>query len=406
MGNDSSRRPAAVVVGLCAHGLAIVRSLARRGVRVHALEARPFVPGVRTRLAQVHLVGDINGPALVDHLRELRPRLDGPGKPVLLLANDNMVRQVAERISELQGLYALSWAASAPTVLELLSKANLEARCAKVGADYPQSVLLRGPEELAAVQERIGLPCIVKPVRPLSPFKVRRVADARELEELVSRFESALPFLVQQWVPGDDRSLRFCALYLDRGEVRARFEGRKLRSFPPALGGATAADACPDDTVYRETLRFFSGLGLSGPVSLEVKLGPDGRPWVIEPTVGRTDYWLPVCTANGVDLPWIEYLHQAKEPVPASAATDEAIWLDTERDPLSVLTCAGAWTRALVRGKRVVLPYFGHGDGRPFRASLGTFVRGNTARAWGFFRRRLGRLFGATPAAPTAPRKA
>jgi hypothetical protein len=255
------------------------------------------------------------------------------------------------------------------------------------------------------VAERIGLPCIVKPVRPLSPFKVRRVADGRELAELVARFESALPFLVQQWVPGGDRSLRFCALYLDRGEVRARFEGRKLRSYPPALGGATAADACPDDAVYRETVRFFAGLGLSGPVSLEVKVGPDGRAWVIEPTVGRTDYWLPVCTANGVDLPWIEYLHQAGGAVPASAAVDRAIWLDTERDPLSVLTCAGAWLGALLCGKRIASPYFGHGDWWPFFASLGVFLRGNSARAWAFLRKRFGRLpFGKT--APTAPRKA
>ena len=43
--------PTAVVVGLCAHGLAVARSLGRNGVQVHALEANDTLPGTATRHA-------------------------------------------------------------------------------------------------------------------------------------------------------------------------------------------------------------------------------------------------------------------------------------------------------------------------------------------------------------------
>lgn len=353
-------RPAAVVVGLCSHGLAVVRALARSGVDVHALEAKRFLPGTRTRHARVHFVEDINRGGLVPALLEVAERIGG--RPVLFLTNDNMVREAAAAWAELEPRYRLSWGVSAKAVAALLSKADLHAHCRRVGAAYPRSVTLESREAVASLDADLRFPLVVKPARPLSPFKVRRIAAAADLGRLVEAYPAALPFVVQEWIPGDDRALRFCALYLDRGRVLARFEGRKLRSSPPALGATTAAEAYRDDAVYEETLKFFRDLQLSGPVSLEVKLGPDGTPWVIEPTLGRTDFWLGCCIGNGVNLPLVEYLHQAGEPVPDPGDGRPAVWVDTERDPAAVWTGLRAW--ALQR-RSVVLPYLAADDPRP-----------------------------------------
>src|SRR5688572_23134949 len=93
--------PPAVVAGLCAHGLAIVRALARYEIDVHALEAVRTLPGCSTRLATVHPVEEVNGPGVVRALKALRGRIPGTDRPVLFLTNDNMVREVARAWPEL-----------------------------------------------------------------------------------------------------------------------------------------------------------------------------------------------------------------------------------------------------------------------------------------------------------------
>ena len=58
-------KPPAVVIGVCGHGLAVLRALTGHGIPIIALEADPSLPGIHTRLATVELVADINGPSLM-----------------------------------------------------------------------------------------------------------------------------------------------------------------------------------------------------------------------------------------------------------------------------------------------------------------------------------------------------
>lgn len=329
----------AIVVGACGHGLALVRGLHARGVPVLVLEARLDQPGAITRLAEVVLVDDINGPRLIDALLALRKRLQCPDKPVLFLTNDTMVRTVGAHWERLDAAYSLSWSHAREPLVHLLEKSALESRCAAAGLRYPSTFVLRSSEDVPSALAAIPFPIIVKPARPLSHFKTSQPASLGELHELVQRYASDLPFLVQQFIPGDDRSIYFSALYLDRGKVLARFDGHKLRSRP--LGHTSIAESCPDDAVHAETCRFFEGLGLSGPVSLEVKRDGQGGLWVIEPTVGRTDFWVGLCIANGVNLPFIEYCHQTGTALPTPIQQDQRVWFNEDRDPLGGLWFAG-----------------------------------------------------------------
>ena len=371
--------PPAVVVGLCAHGLAVARSLGRNGVQVHALEANDTLPGTATRHAVLHSARDVNGAGLIDALLELRPRLGNrAGSPVLFLTNDNMVSVVADAWPRLADHYRLSWSHCRETISALVLKSSLRAHCHRAGLPYPRTWQLEHPGAAAELAPQLSFPLIAKPVRPLRGFKVRVLRSRTDVERLAREFPAEFPVLVQDWIPGDESRLSFCALYLDRGRVVARFDGRKLRERP--MGHTTVAEPAPDPAAFDAALRFFEGLELSGPVSLELKRDPGGMPWVIEPTVGRTDFWLGCCIANGVDLPYLEYRHQAGLALPRTRQRHRYVWVNAERDPLSLLWYAGQVTRRVVSQRPVALLYWARDDIKPCLRSLRLAFDGLSSR--------------------------
>lgn len=360
-----------MVVGLCGHGLSIARALHRNSVHVIALEANRALPGLGTRHAEPRIVPDINGDGLIESLVALRRTIVHAPRPVLFLTNDRMTETVG-RHAELVGQhYRLSWARAADALLPLLRKDRIEARCAEVGMHYPKTVLMTDFRDVPQTLAGLRFPVIAKPTRPVSAFKTV-VADAPDaLLAARERIERSMPVIVQEFIPGDDTVIRFGALFLHDGEVLARFEGRKLRSRP--LGHTTIAVSEPDDEIHALARTFFEGLKLSGPVSLELKRGPDGRQWVIEPTVGRTDFWVDLCVANGVNLPLAEYLHAVGAPVPPMVQRREVVWINGERDPGALPWLLGHQPAAL-RHRRIRGLYFDFRDPRPFLTAAARFL--------------------------------
>lgn len=393
-------QPVAVVVGLCGHGLALTRSLAKAGVEVIALEANRSLPGVTTATANVKFVEDINGPGLIDALRELAKTLSD--SPVLLLTNDTMIATVGARYDDLRDLYQISWGSARTELLPLLQKEPVRERCSATGLHHPQTRMIDSFDTANECIGELSFPIIFKPNRPVSPFKTLVVEDAAQLQAARPVLETGLPAVMQEFVPGDDTSIRFGALYLDRGRVVARFEGRKLRSRP--MGHTTVAVAEANDAIHELALQFFDGLELSGPVSLELKAGPDGRQWVIEPTVGRTDFWVGLCIADGVDLPFIEYAHQVggyadaygdsdgekdsdKNPTP-TVQNNRTLWVNEERDPGALFWVLMNHRSALV-GQRITGVFAHLADYRPGVAWVGATAKALPGRVAGKLRKMM-----------------
>jgi predicted ATP-grasp superfamily ATP-dependent carboligase len=359
------------VVGACAHGLAIARSLWRAGLAVVVLESDASLPGVRTRAARVLRVSGIHGQQLLDALEVTAASL-GAGRPLpLFLTNDRMIAAVAGQAAAVGAAYRVSWLHAAPAIVPLLSKTSLAERCRATGLDYPRTVTVAEAITSAADElDALRFPVILKPDRPLSAFKTRIVRSRDDLAAALHGVQDSLPVVVQEYIPGDDTHIRFGALYLRRGEVLARFEGRKLRSRP--LGHTTVAVSAPDHCVHALARRFFDGLGISGPVSLELKRDADGRHWVIEPTVGRTDFWVDLCAGNGVDLPLIEYAAVNGATLPRTAQCDRRIWVNGERDPGAIawLLCRhprelfGRWPQGVYLSLADPRPYFAASSSR------------------------------------------
>jgi predicted ATP-grasp superfamily ATP-dependent carboligase len=280
-----------------------------------------------------------------------------------------MVREVAGNAASLATHYRWSWQETAPEILRLLNKQHLPEACMGREVLFPATATLSGPQDVEAVVATVPMPAMVKPAWPLGSFKAQVVRSTTELEQLVRDYSRSLPFVAQQWIDGTVETLRFGVAYLDRGRVLASFEGRKAYAGSDGLGQATTMEPWPDPAVRDATIEFLRDRELSGPVAVEFKRGADGRLWMIEPNVGRTEYCVDVCIGNGFDLPWLEYCHVVGMGLPPVANYNRRIWFDCDRDRLS-------WLRYLarhptdVRAYRPMFPFVGHGDPGPLRARL------------------------------------
>ncbi|SFF70526.1 Predicted ATP-dependent carboligase, ATP-grasp superfamily [Duganella sp. CF458] len=365
----SPPKPAiALVVGLCSHGLSVVRGLHDAGVEVYALEKDAWRPGVRSNaIVRTFLCSEAEMADLVPTLAALRARLPAERQVVLFPSNDTHVRQMGEGVEQLRPHYLLSWAGCVADVLRLQRKNELEQAARSQGLNYPRSATLR---EVAAAEAAVAgfrYPVILKPARPLSSFKTALAHTLPELLALLQRYQGDLPILAQEYIAGGDQSLYFGALVLDRGKVVQEMVGRKIASFPPARGQTTVAESVDAPEVLALTRQFFAGLAMSGPVSLELKRAPDGSFWVIEPTVGRTDFWLELCVAAGFNQVHQEYqlaLGQAAQP---GTWRGPVTWFDAENDTLSYWRAVRAQrTLRPYGGKRPAFTYWRAGDPRPF----------------------------------------
>lgn len=363
-----AQAPIALVVGLCSHGLAMVRALHQCGACVHAFESKKDIPGVATCLAKIHYVESVKTNTLIQSLLSFRTSISKDVPIVLFCTNDDNVAVVGRAIEQLSPHFEISWGHCHSEVLSLLLKDNIESQCLQQGMNYPKSKALTLPADIQSVSNELSYPFIVKPIKPQSGFKVVKVNSEYELDAIVNRFQNDLPFLAQEWVEGGDETLFFAALYLDQGVVVASFVGQKLASHPPAMGQTTVAVACDNDEVLAAAKRFFDGLELSGPVSLELKRDVDGNLWVIEPTVGRTDFWVGLCVAGGCNLLELEFQKGLDQPYTAQGQLP-SVWFDSARDAQAVFRyfhLVAPWSR---NRKAASYSYWHYRDWRPFLIS-------------------------------------
>lgn len=398
----ASSRPPAVVVGLCTHGLAIVRGLVRRGVVVVAVESNWKQPSSRTRYGLKLHHPDLYGPSLLNLLHELSRA--SKVKPVLFVTNDRMVRHLNRHQEALRRDFHLPFP-RAELLDELIEKDTMTPLAVRQGLRIPRSWTVSGEAARdpsgAGMPAEIGFPCIVKPATPMSAIKVLLVPDRESFTKAAAAHPEIDRFIVQEWIEGDDERVHFTAYYFDReGRVRGAFAGQKIRQVPRTLGNSSAARGVYRPDLVDEGLKLFAGLGYRGIASVEFKLASDGTPYFIEATVGRSDYWMKTLPLNGVDLPALVYSDLTGVDLRApERQRNRVAWVDGDRDLWVYLESWGdpacskrRLLAQLLEPKRFAL--YDWRDPLPYLAWWGTLAR----RVGSIVARRFGARVGPVPA--------
>lgn len=324
----------AVIVGSGLNALGVLRSLACGRIPLTLL-GPPDGCAMRSRFGTKVALEDTHGEPLIAALRRLakgRAR-----RPILFLTEEKSVETVSERRDELFDLCRIRLP-SRRIVEDLLDKAAFQVLANDGGNLIPAARPLRSPADLADIA-RLRFPCVLKPAWKNYEYgrrfsKAYVVTSMGDVERLYAEIFPFMPdMIVQEWIEGDDSDIYFCLQYIgDGGTAVASFVGRKLRSWPPRIGGTASCIAAPEHAheLTIMTQRFFQRVGFEGMGSMEYKRDRrDGRFYMVEPTVGRTDFQEEVATVNGVNIPLAAYRHESgMPPLGAVTVVPPRLWRD------------------------------------------------------------------------------
>lgn len=323
-----------------------------------------------------------------------------PPRPVLFYGNDATLLLVSRHRDALAKFYDFLLPEQA--LLEaLVDKAAFADLARQRGLPVPRAVTSAQAPTPEDALRRLALPCMLKPqvhigwsasqaVRRLGrPCKALRADTRDELRAAYEALRSFCPdFLIQEYVPGDDRCLYTFHAYLDReGRPLGHYAGRKLRTYPPDTGVSTYLELCDDPEITSLGLDVLRRLRFTGIVKIDFKRDArTGRPLVLELNP-RFNLWHYLGAAGGVNLPLIALRdltgrgRDAATDGPASAYRAGVRWLALDDDlraflrdyrPGGALSLPG-WLRSLA-GKKVY-NVFSYSDPVPAIVSTGRYLQ-------------------------------
>jgi predicted ATP-grasp superfamily ATP-dependent carboligase len=286
------------------NGLAAIRSLARAGAPVVAVDHRRSALGFRSRYGFPVLAPDplADPEGFVDVLSEVGDAIGRPA-PILPTHDDhlNAVAAGRDRLGE-RFLYPFPpWEVLEP----IQSKRHQLERAQELGVPVPRTS--------SEPTDDFGYPVLVK---PSDPPEFRRAFGRQSFRcesrtELDEAWERALPYdpLVQEFIPGGDEELYSLGSYVAADGARlGLFSGRKLRQTPPGVGTGRVCEAVWVDEVVEQGLALLDGLGFHGLSQVEFKRDRRDGAYKLMEVNPRLWQWHGLAAAVGVDLPQIAYM--------------------------------------------------------------------------------------------------
>lgn len=329
----------AVVVGGGINALGVVRSLGPAGVPVFVLDIDRRSPAMRSRWGTPCLLSTLGGLGFMNELQRIVAAI-GP-RVVLFLTEEKSVNAVSEFRAGLPPSVLIRLP-DHQRLMQLMHKQGFQELAEAMGAPVPRTVRLQTSQDLHLVRA-LNYPCVLKPSEKNYEYGARfkkayKVATAGEVDTLYREIEPVMAdMVVQEWIEGDDGDIYFCLQYIGgQGQVVSSFVGRKIRSWPPRIGGTASCTAAWEHAkeLGGTTAAFFRKVGFAGMGSMEYKRDErDGLFYMVEPTVGRTDFQEEVATVNGCNIPLAAYCHELGQPLPVTLpVSPKRLWRDAQAD--------------------------------------------------------------------------
>lgn len=332
------RSVGAVVLGGDYQGLAIVRSLGRRGIPVGIVDDEPSV-GRHSRYAvfadRVPRLRDED--EVVDALLELARRRNVEGW-VLFATRDEIVAALARRRNDLEPAFRVptpDWEA----VRHAWDKRETYRLAAELGLPHPRTWIFGDSSELDGAE--LDLPLVLKPAIKehfiyVTKSKAWRADSRDELEERFGRAAEIVPpdeVMLQELIPGDGRcQFSYCAFFKD-GRSVATMVARRWRQRPLDFGrSSTFVETVDVPELEEASERFLARIGYYGLVEMEYKLDERDGQYKLLDVNPRTWGYHSLGRRAGTDFPSLLYRDQLGEAVEPVRARPGVSWVRLTTD--------------------------------------------------------------------------
>jgi D-aspartate ligase len=336
----AARPTGALVVGGAHGGLALVRSLGRRGIPVWFLtDDHPIAK--YSRYAERGLAW--SGPdheGAIEFLKALAHEHHLEGW-VLIAAGDAELRLLSQHHAELAAIFRMTvppW----ETVRWAHDKRLTYERAAALGIDYPRSYNPRDLQELKELD--CHFPVVLKPTvrEQKNAFTRAKAWRADDRATLLARYQEAAALVgeraivLQELIPGGGAAQFSYAAVWHRGAPVASLVARRTRQYPVDFGfTSTFVETMEQKEVEVAACRFLQSIDYSGLVEVEFKHDQrDGRYKILDVNA-RAWTWNGLGSIAGVDFAhvlWRLAMGETFEPMRGHADVD---WMHGSRDILA-----------------------------------------------------------------------
>jgi predicted ATP-grasp superfamily ATP-dependent carboligase len=299
-------RPA-VVFGLLHAGLAVTRTLGRRGIPVTGISWSPKEFGLTSRyLRKRHLVANRDGAAVLAAVRGESERV------ILFPERDEHVEWALDYWDALGAVADVPLPHDPEAIVRLRRKDLLPSVAAEAEVPSPRTVLA---DDDAAVREAgLRAPVVVKAVEG-QEFALAygyKAVVAQSVDEALEIAHEArdrgFRTIVQEVVPDSHERVYSLLAYVARdGRPLVSVVGRKVRQGPLRFGTSAVFEVHYEPRVLDQGLRLLAAADYTGIAHVEFAQDPrDGEFRVLEVNT-RLPVWAALAANRHLDLPRIAY---------------------------------------------------------------------------------------------------
>jgi predicted ATP-grasp superfamily ATP-dependent carboligase len=341
---EQENKTGAVVFPCTLGGLAIIRTLGRRGIPVIAIDSNRWAHGMLSRYCAQRVTLDQKPPwdaATVETLVRLGRTL--PSKYVMYPASDQALLLASRYRSDLLPHFQLNFPEH--DLLEnLVSKQGMYRLAVEHGLPTPKTLFPSDESDVAAFSEQAMYPCLLKTVYSHSPLKQvgKVMVKVFSRGELLSHYRTMAAIdpqvMIQEYIPGEDHQMfLYDAYFDDRSQPKLVFTGRKLRQVPINFGAGCLCECETFPELERLVTGFCKALGYKGLVDIGLKWDArDGKHKVLDinPRIGQ-NFRTFVTKHERIDLALAAYLDLTGRPITDTAPLEGRRWMIEDSDLLS-----------------------------------------------------------------------
>lgn len=297
------------------HGLVTIRQLGSRGLDVAAGSPVQWNAGRFSKYADRHVRHPDPGEDPDGFVRAVERELSERSYDMLLPINEETLETVVKHRSRFEKHTNVPFLPYDQLLAGIDKRRTIEA-AREADMSHPET-LFSDEADLAAVEETLGYPVVVKPRRGSSSTGVTVCESFAELQRVTERTrEEHGPILFQEFIPnGGERGVY--TLYDWSSDLVGLTVQERLRSRPPDGGPSTYRRTVSDTPLESLADEFLQTIGWKGLAMLEFRI--DARTGEAKLIELNPRLWgsLALSTFAGVDFPYKLYqLAIGEEPEP------------------------------------------------------------------------------------------